>query len=226
MASVAIRRAEAAPVAARPADRARGRWHRVRVEEPVGADAHGDGGPRRGQAVAGGERGEAGVEPEGRHGFGVAEATDELADRLAETKSISAQLLIQVLRQGEVNLFEALFVKMTQIRLQLARRLLLEEAGEGLAVACKAVGISRSDFANIFTLTRKARGGGVSEADLAARDQSASRSAGDRRTAAGSLKATALSDAAGHAVTRSEDLTQADHDCRLNHEFFSTYRLC
>ena len=91
----------------------------------------------------------------------------ELADRLAETKSISAQLLIQVLRQGEVNLFEALFVKMTQIRLQLARRLLLEEAGEGLAVACKAVGISRADFANIFTLTRKARGTGVSEADLA-----------------------------------------------------------
>jgi uncharacterized protein (DUF2336 family) len=90
----------------------------------------------------------------------------ELADRLAETKSISAQLLIQVLRQGEVNLFEALFVKMTQIRLQLARRLLLEEEGEGLAVACKAVGIPRPDFATIFILTRKARGGGVNEAEL------------------------------------------------------------
>jgi hypothetical protein len=52
--------------------------------------------------------------------------------------------------------------------------------------------------------------GQVSDADLAAREQSASRTTGDRRTQAGSLKASALSDSTGHAVTRSEDLTQAD----------------
>jgi hypothetical protein len=52
--------------------------------------------------------------------------------------------------------------------------------------------------------------GQVSDADLAAREQSASRTTGDRRTQADSLKASALSDSTGHAVTRSEDLTQAD----------------
>ncbi|HET6165457.1 MAG TPA: lytic transglycosylase domain-containing protein [Marmoricola sp.] len=52
--------------------------------------------------------------------------------------------------------------------------------------------------------------GHVSQADLAAREQSASRSSADRRQQADSLKSAALSDATGHAVTRSEDLTKAD----------------
>jgi hypothetical protein len=50
----------------------------------------------------------------------------------------------------------------------------------------------------------------ISEADLAEREQSASRSAGDRRQAAGSLKSAALADDTGVARTRTEDLTRAD----------------
>ena len=50
----------------------------------------------------------------------------------------------------------------------------------------------------------------LSETDLAEREQSASRSIGDRRTAADSLKSAALQDANGVAVTGSEDLTKAD----------------
>ena len=52
--------------------------------------------------------------------------------------------------------------------------------------------------------------GHLSAADLAAREQSASRSSGDRRQQSDSLKAAALSDATGVAVTKTEDLTQAD----------------
>jgi hypothetical protein len=52
--------------------------------------------------------------------------------------------------------------------------------------------------------------GQLSEADLAEREQSASRSTGDRRQQADSLKAAALADGKGVAVTKSEDLTQAD----------------
>ncbi len=83
----------------------------------------------------------------------------ELADRLAEAKAITPKLLIQVLRQGEINLFEALFVKLTGMRLTLARRVLFEQGGEGLAVACKAVGIGRSEFSTLFVLSRRARPG-------------------------------------------------------------------
>jgi hypothetical protein len=50
----------------------------------------------------------------------------------------------------------------------------------------------------------------ISDADLAEREQSASRSTGDRRQQADSLKAAALADTTGVAVTKSEDLTQAD----------------
>jgi len=80
----------------------------------------------------------------------------ELADRLNEAQAITPQLLIQVLRQGEINLFEALLVKLTGIRLTLARRVLFEQGGEGLAVACKAIGIGQREFAMIFTLSRRA----------------------------------------------------------------------
>ena len=52
--------------------------------------------------------------------------------------------------------------------------------------------------------------GHLSAADLAEREQSASRSTGDRRQQADSLKAASLSDATGHAVTKSEDLTASD----------------
>ena len=50
----------------------------------------------------------------------------------------------------------------------------------------------------------------ISEADVADREQSASRSTDDRRTQADSLKAAALADATGVAKTRTEDLTEAD----------------
>lgn len=50
----------------------------------------------------------------------------------------------------------------------------------------------------------------LSQADLEQREQSASRSTADRRESSDSLKASAFSADAGVAVTKSEDLTEAD----------------
>jgi hypothetical protein len=50
----------------------------------------------------------------------------------------------------------------------------------------------------------------VSEGDVAEREQTASRSADDRRAQADSLKSAALADSTGVAKTRTEDLTKAD----------------
>jgi uncharacterized protein (DUF2336 family) len=80
-----------------------------------------------------------------------------LADRLAEQKAISGDLLVQTLRRGEIALFEALLSKITGIRPRLVRRLLFERGGEGLAVACKAISIDAASFASIFVLSRRAR---------------------------------------------------------------------
>lgn len=52
--------------------------------------------------------------------------------------------------------------------------------------------------------------GQLSDADLADREQSASRTTGDRREQANSVKAAALADKTGVAVTKTEDLTKAD----------------
>ena len=91
-------------------------------------------------------------------GIHDAEETD-LARRLAETERITSELMIKVLSQGEVPLFEALFAEETGLRRALLRRILFEPGGEALAVACKGIGMPKDDFVTLFTLTRKARPG-------------------------------------------------------------------
>lgn len=81
----------------------------------------------------------------------------ELAENLQQEMAITPQLLVQSLRQGEIALFEAMFAKLTGIRLTLVRRLLFERGGEGLAIACRAMRIEAPLFASIYLFSRKAR---------------------------------------------------------------------
>ncbi len=95
-----------------------------------------------------------------RHGVsGEAENSKpaKLAERLAEDGKITPRMLVQVLRQGEIPLFEAMFAKISGLRPRLLRRMLFEPGGEALAILCRAVGIDKTDFASIFMLSRKAR---------------------------------------------------------------------
>jgi hypothetical protein len=79
----------------------------------------------------------------------------------------------------------------------------------GLSVSA---GVSAKDVPGVDGALVELSGGNskLSAADLAEREQAASRSAGDRRQAADSLKSAALSDPTGVARTRTEDLTKAD----------------
>lgn len=81
---------------------------------------------------------------------------NELANRIIEEGKGTPRMLVQLMRQGEVPLFEALFAKMSGIRVRLLRRLLFEPGGEALAIVCRAIGIDKPDFATIFMLSRKA----------------------------------------------------------------------
>jgi uncharacterized protein (DUF2336 family) len=98
-------------------------------------------------------------------GGGTAAAGDrrspamELAARIAEERGIDAALLLRVLRQGEVPLFEALFGELSGIRPPRLQHVLYETGGKGLAVACRALEISRADFSPLYLLSRKGRGG-------------------------------------------------------------------
>ena len=82
--------------------------------------------------------------------------SDHLADELVEEGIVNTKLLISVLEDGEVSLFLSLFKQMSGLREQLVKRILFEPGGEGLAIACCAMGISKEDFSTIFTCSRGA----------------------------------------------------------------------
>jgi uncharacterized protein (DUF2336 family) len=83
----------------------------------------------------------------------------EIAERLNAADKITPSLLIQTLRQGEITLFEDLFARLTGLSTVAVRRSIFEPGGEGLAIACKAVGIDKPEFTSIFLLSRSARPG-------------------------------------------------------------------
>lgn len=76
-----------------------------------------------------------------------------------EERKITPQLLLQVLRKGEIAMFESLFSQLTGLRSNLVRRLIFEPGGEGLAIACKHIAMTKSDFGSMFLLSRSARPG-------------------------------------------------------------------
>jgi uncharacterized protein (DUF2336 family) len=69
------------------------------------------------------------------------------------------RVLLQLLRAGEIAMFEALLARKTGLRLQVARRAFYEPGGRPLAIACKAIGVEKAHFAAIFLLARQARPG-------------------------------------------------------------------
>jgi uncharacterized protein (DUF2336 family) len=83
----------------------------------------------------------------------------ELATALVAAGKLGPARLIQAMRQGEVSLFIAMLAHLTGLRLPLVRRLLFEPGGEGLVVACRALGFDKAIAASIFLLCRRARPG-------------------------------------------------------------------
>lgn len=86
-------------------------------------------------------------------------AAERLAKRIAEDRQIDAALIVKVLRGGEIALFEALFAEFSGIRPPRLEHVLYETGGKGLAVCCKALGVDKANFAPIYLLSRKGRGG-------------------------------------------------------------------
>ncbi len=75
----------------------------------------------------------------------------------AQAGENDVNILIRLLRQGEIPMFLDKFTSLTRLRLVLVRRLLFEPGGEGLAIACKAIGLDKSTFVSIFMWFRQGR---------------------------------------------------------------------
>jgi uncharacterized protein (DUF2336 family) len=102
-------------------------------------------------------------------GSNLEKSAAELARSMAREQPVTAALLIKSLRQGQVPLFEALFEEWSGIAMPRRAEILYGAGGEGLAIACLALGVSKQDFATIFLLSRSANSGGqkTSPGDLA-----------------------------------------------------------
>ena len=84
---------------------------------------------------------------------------EEAARAVKDSGKLTARLMIQTLRRGEVPMFEAMFAQAAELRLPLIHRLLYEVGGNGIAVIARALRLSREEFATIYLLTRRARPG-------------------------------------------------------------------
>lgn len=84
---------------------------------------------------------------------------EELAEALKEEGLVTADMLIMALREGEVSLFVALFAKVTKLREYLIQRLVFEPGGEGLAIACRAIGMSKEEFIELYGYCHLAKAG-------------------------------------------------------------------
>ena len=86
---------------------------------------------------------------------------EQAAKQLKAADKLNARLMIQTLRRGEVPMFEAMFAQMSDLRLPLVQRLLYEPGGNGLAIATRAMRLTREEFATMYLLTRRAKPGGA-----------------------------------------------------------------
>ena len=84
-------------------------------------------------------------------------AASQLAAKMVDQLGVSAELMIQVLRTGEISLFEHIVERATELRQPLVQRLIYESGGEGLAVLCRALGFAATDYHTLHNLCCKAR---------------------------------------------------------------------
>ncbi|MDH3472694.1 MAG: DUF2336 domain-containing protein [Rhodospirillales bacterium] len=94
----------------------------------------------------------------------------QLAELLDEQEMLTQELPAQVLRQGEVALFEALFGRLSGLAAPRLQRVLYDPDGLLLAIACRALGLGAPEFRRIFGLTRRVHGfqGGGAAPDVTA----------------------------------------------------------
>lgn len=86
-------------------------------------------------------------------------AADRIAAGFTTVRGEDPSVLLNLLRAGEIGLFEAMFARITGLKPVLARRAIYEPGGRALAVACRASDIEKPIFAAIFLLARQARPG-------------------------------------------------------------------
>ncbi len=94
------------------------------------------------------------------NGFKPEEHMIKAARSIKEKGKLNIKLMLATLRRGQFRSFVAQFVVFTELDIQTVGNILMQSHGQGLAIACKAFGISKEDFVSMFLLTNKFRNDG------------------------------------------------------------------
>ncbi len=98
-------------------------------------------------------------------GRGQKKKVKELADALRDEGLVTVEMLTTALREGEVPLFIALFAQVSKLREHLIQRLVFEQGGEGLAIACRGIGMSENEFIELYEFCHLAKAGTKAEVE-------------------------------------------------------------
>jgi uncharacterized protein (DUF2336 family) len=93
----------------------------------------------------------------------------QAAEYYAQTGMLTLQLVMDTLKRGQINSFIALFARYSDISASRVHQMLMQSCPKGIVIACRAFGVQKSDFTNIFLLTHRMRNEGrmLDYADLA-----------------------------------------------------------
>ena len=80
-----------------------------------------------------------------------------LAESLLAQEALTPKSMIENLRRGQMAEFTAMFAVYCSLPKTAALKILKQETGEDLAVACKALNFTKAKFANIFLMTSRMR---------------------------------------------------------------------
>jgi uncharacterized protein (DUF2336 family) len=81
----------------------------------------------------------------------------QLVSELAANGQLSAELLIQTLKEGEIPLFEAMFARLLELKLEQAQNLLLDNQGQMLAIAAKALCLTKEQYLLLFDCLQQSK---------------------------------------------------------------------
>lgn len=82
-----------------------------------------------------------------------------LARKFEERHDNTPDLMIKTLRRGQVGFFTALFAERSGLAIEAVNRLLQQDGGKPFVVACRHIGMMKSEFASLFLLSRGVRNG-------------------------------------------------------------------
>ncbi|MEM6812650.1 MAG: DUF2336 domain-containing protein, partial [Pseudomonadota bacterium] len=89
--------------------------------------------------------------------FAVTTSMIEEAETLCRNDMLSTYEMINYLKRGQIATFIACFSVYCGIPVDTAEKMLRQKHGQGLAIACKALKVMKTDFINMYLLTSRLR---------------------------------------------------------------------